>query len=275
LRLLPLAGFGFLIIFYLMLCQLGVIAHAWDPFFSPGTDQVLHSSLSRAMPIPDTVLGAATYACEILLLMLGPEDRWRSRPWVTLFSGLTSMGLVSASALLLVLQPVVVHAWCAWCLLLLGVALLLLQRSLAEFVVCFQSRVLGRWVFPASRDPAGAYPWTQGTHCDWTLCVSFVLGAITLALPDLFDIEGMARVSVTVAGASTLVVSMIAMADAVTFLRKMNAVAGLILVSWFLGNPHETARWLAAGLGTVLLGLNLSGENSGAAPLRTLRPPAP
>jgi uncharacterized membrane protein len=258
-----------------MLCQLGVIAHAWDPFFSPGTDQVLHSPLSQALPIPDTMLGTATYACEILLLMLGPEDRWRSRPWLTLFSGLTSLGLVAASALLLVLQPVVVHAWCAWCLLLLGVALLLLQRSLAEFVVCFQSQILGRWVFPVSTDPADKYPWTQGTHCDWTLLVSFVLGVITLALPDLFDIEGMARVSVTVAGASTLVVSMIAMADAMTFFRKLNAVAGFILIAWFLGNSHETARWLAAVLGIGLIGLNFSVENVGASPLRTLNPPAP
>ena len=52
---------GFTIALYLSLCQLGLFADVWEPFFRDGTRIILHSSIARLLPVPDASLGAAAY----------------------------------------------------------------------------------------------------------------------------------------------------------------------------------------------------------------------
>lgn len=114
--LLILAIAGFLIALYLGLYQLHVFSNVWEPFFGNGTNSVVDSSFSRSLPIPDGLIGAFGYFCDIVLVSVGDDVRWKTKPWVViLYSILVGvMGLVSI--LLIILQPVVLHTWCTLCL---------------------------------------------------------------------------------------------------------------------------------------------------------------
>lgn len=114
--LLILAAIGFFIALYLGLYQLHVFQNVWEPFFGNGTDAVVKSSFSRSLPVPDGLLGALGYLCDIILVCIGDSVRWKTKPWaVILYSILVCiMGLVSI--LLIILQPVVLHTWCTLCL---------------------------------------------------------------------------------------------------------------------------------------------------------------
>lgn len=114
--LLILAIAGFLIALYLGLYQLHVFQNVWEPFFGNGTDAVVKSSFSRSLPIPDGLIGAFGYFCDIILVSIGDKARWKTKPWaVLLYSVLVAiMGFVSI--LLIIAQPVFLHTWCTLCL---------------------------------------------------------------------------------------------------------------------------------------------------------------
>ena len=96
-RLIILAFVGFCIAFYLTLYQLGVFLHLMEP-------------------LPDAALGALAYLTEILLSLIGGEDRWRTAPWTVLALGFVIVCGAVVSVVLVVVQPVVAGAWCALCL---------------------------------------------------------------------------------------------------------------------------------------------------------------
>jgi hypothetical protein len=73
-----LMGFG--IAAYLALYQLGVIPTVWEPFFGDGSERILHSSLSRVLPVPDAALGAGEYLLEAVSGAMGGRTRWRTMP---------------------------------------------------------------------------------------------------------------------------------------------------------------------------------------------------
>lgn len=114
--LLILAILGFLIALYLGLYQLHVFATVWEPFFGNGTNAVVKSSFSRSLPVPDGLIGAFGYLCDIILVSIGDNARWKTKPWaVILYSILVAM-MALVSILLIILQPVVLHTWCTLCL---------------------------------------------------------------------------------------------------------------------------------------------------------------
>ena len=114
--LLTMAIAGFLIALYLGLYQLHVFSTVWEPFFGNGTNAVVKSSFSRSLPIPDGLVGAFGYLCDIILVSIGDSARWKTKPWaVILYSILIAMmGLVSI--LLIIAQPVFLHTFCTLCL---------------------------------------------------------------------------------------------------------------------------------------------------------------
>lgn len=132
--LLVLAIVGFFIALYLGLYELNVFPNVWEPFFGNGTKEVLHSSFSRSLPIPDGLLGAFGYLCDIILVSIGTESRWKSKPWaVILYSLLVwMMGLVSI--FLLILQAFIVHAWCTLCLASAALSLSMVWPVSLEFL---------------------------------------------------------------------------------------------------------------------------------------------
>lgn len=134
-----LAIFGAGLATYLSLDQWGVINSVWDPFFgTPSALAVLHSLIDKLSPIPDATLGAASYYLEILLDVLGSEQRWRRQPWIPLFVGSVFVGMAAISTLLIISQGVLVHQWCTLCLASAFTSLVILALGVDEAVASLQ-----------------------------------------------------------------------------------------------------------------------------------------
>ena len=78
-----LAGVGFAIAMYLALYQWGVFATVWEPFFGDGSERILHSSVSRLLPVPDAFLGALGYLLDIVTGAIGGPGRWRRKMYLS------------------------------------------------------------------------------------------------------------------------------------------------------------------------------------------------
>ncbi len=129
---------GLCIATYLTLYQVGVLANAWDPFFRSGSREVLTSAFSRSLPIPDASLGALAYLTEVVLSFIGGRDRWRAVPWTTIALGfVVGFGSV-VSILLMIVQPVVVGAWCTLCLASAFISLTLVGPGMEELLATLQ-----------------------------------------------------------------------------------------------------------------------------------------
>lgn len=116
--------FGFGIATYLALYQWGVLGDVWEPFFGEGSVVVLGSSISRFLPFPDAALGALGYLMDAVTGVVGGRERWRTMPWLVVVFGLAVGPLGAVSVLLVILQPVVLDAWCTLCLAPAAVSLL-------------------------------------------------------------------------------------------------------------------------------------------------------
>jgi uncharacterized membrane protein len=130
LPIIALGFFGFLIARYLTAYQLGQIGAIWEPFFSGGagkngTEFIITSDVSRAWPIPDAGLGAASYMIEALMGAMGTAKRWRTMPWMVTFFFILVVPLGGVSIFFIIIQPIVIGTYCTLCLMA-GVAMLLM-----------------------------------------------------------------------------------------------------------------------------------------------------
>ncbi len=126
-----LAIVGALISIVLALFQLGLIGDVWDPIFGAGSRAVLTSAVSRALPVPDAVIGTAGYLVDAalgvaLLLRLG-----RPSMVATLLAIVASVGGVVGIALA-VAQPLIAGAGCTLCLCSTAVSVALGVGALTE-----------------------------------------------------------------------------------------------------------------------------------------------
>jgi uncharacterized membrane protein len=134
---LALVGFG--IATYLSLYQLEFLATVWEPFFGNGSRRVLHSSVSQALhPIPDAALGACGYLLDAVSGAIGGRRRWRTMPWIVILFGLAVGPLGAVSILLVILQPVVVGAWCTLCLASAVISVLMIGPAMDESLASLQ-----------------------------------------------------------------------------------------------------------------------------------------
>lgn len=133
-----LALVGYFLSRHLASYQLGHIAHPWDPFFGEGTREVLDSEISEAWPVSDAGLGAASYMIEALSGSMGGVARWRTMPWLVLLFGILVIPVGIVSVVLVILQPVVVGAWCALCLITAAAMLLMVSPAMDEVIAMFQ-----------------------------------------------------------------------------------------------------------------------------------------
>src|SRR5918998_3800143 len=80
---LPLVGValvGFGIAIYLALYQWGIVPTVWEPFFGRGSEVVLHSFVSRVLPVPDGALGAFGYLLDAVTGVIGGGGRGGGQP---------------------------------------------------------------------------------------------------------------------------------------------------------------------------------------------------
>ncbi len=138
LPLVALALAGFTVATYLTLFQLGVLTNVWEPFFGEGSRTILHSAVSRILPLPDAALGALGYLLDATAGLVGGRQRWRTMPWIVVVFGVAVGPLGATSIVLVILQPVAFGAWCTLCLASAAVSVLMIGPALDEVLASLQ-----------------------------------------------------------------------------------------------------------------------------------------
>ena len=261
---------------YMTAYQLDALPAVWDPFFGGvpnngqnGTEEVITSDISEAWPVPDAGIGAVTYALEIIVGLIGAQNRWRTMPWLTLLFGLMIVPLGAVSIFFIIIQPILIGTYCTMCLILAAAMLIQIPYSVDEIVATCQ--------FLLRRKRAGQ-PWlrvfftgdtdegetshkgddfeqspgvlikdmvTGGMHITWSLGAMAVISIWLMMSPLAIELnDGMLSVNHMV-GALALTVTVTATATVTRAFRFLNIILGLVLlaapfffeVSWItLGN---------------------------------------
>lgn len=126
---------------YLAAFQLGYLETVWEPFFGDGSRRVLESRVSEIVspgPVPDAALGAVGYATDAVTGAVGGRERWRRRPWIVVVFGVAVGPLGAVSIALVVIQPVIVNAWCTLCLVSAVISLVMIGPALDEVLASLQ-----------------------------------------------------------------------------------------------------------------------------------------
>jgi uncharacterized membrane protein len=129
---------GFLIALYLGLYQLRVIATVWEPFFGNGSELVLNSFISKALPVPDALLGAFGYVLDVITGAIGGTDRWKTKPWIVILFGIAIGPLGLISVMLVIFQPVLVGGWCTLCIVTAIISVVMISPAMDELLASLQ-----------------------------------------------------------------------------------------------------------------------------------------
>ena len=121
---------GFVIAMYLGLYQLRVFDTVWEPFFGEGSKRVLNSELSRALPIPDGLLGSFGYLLDVVTGAIGGTSRWRTKPWIVILFGIAIGPLGLVSVLLVISQPILVNSWCTLCIITAVISVVMISPAM-------------------------------------------------------------------------------------------------------------------------------------------------
>jgi hypothetical protein len=235
---------------YLAAFQLGYIDTVWDPFFGNGTKDVLHSTISEAFPVSDAGLGALAYTFEFLSTIQGGSRRWRTAPWMVIIFGILVIPVSLTSAILIILQPLVVGHWCFWCLVTAGLMLTGIPFAIDEVALTIQylkRRKKPFWnVFfkggeckeaaEDDRSPPFDAPlsvvWKAslwGMTVPWNLALSIPVGLALMIIPKMSGIEGKLLDLNLILGAFGIMVAVISFAEHARFFRWVNVFFGAIL----------------------------------------------
>jgi uncharacterized membrane protein len=267
----------------LALYELGIIHSVWDPIFGAGTARVLDSTVSRAFPVPDAALGACAYLAEAVLAAIGGSRRWRDRPWPVLAFVLLTVPLGITSIALVIMQPVVIHAWCTLCLAAAAIMLLIASLSVDEVVAAVQGIVqAARGGEPilgalfrgsARREDEAAAPGPraaddtgraarpiEGFSVPWSLAACLAIGIWLLVSPAVLGTRGVASAADCVSGALVSAFALLACAEVARPVRFLCTLCGLwvmILAPWSLTYTAPLTRpdELVCGAAIVLLSL--------------------
>ncbi len=248
---------------YLAVCQIVYHGHAWDPFFGDGTLRVLTSEVSRAFPVSDAALGAAAYLLEAIFCMWGDGHRWRSKPWLALSFGLVVLPLSVVSVVLMILQPVVVHAWCSLCLAQTAGMLLMVPLALDEVVASIQFLMHAYQRNPSlallwhlfrhgevgedrqdASNAASAFPSSlrtlfAGFTPTWSLAACLALGLGCMITPAVLHVDRDVSAGMYVTGALVIGVSTLAMAEVARILRFVLMLGGFWLLVFGPWTVHD------------------------------------
>lgn len=275
-----LAFVGFFLSRQMSAYQLGYTQVLWEPFFTPGTRAVLTSDVSHAFPISDAGFGAVAYMIEALMGFMGDKQRWRTMPWMVTFFGILVVPLGIVSVGLIILQPVVVGAWCTPCLIAALAMLTMIALTLDEVVAMGLFLMLARregqslwhtfWLGGTLRDTGSeAVPvrpdvistgaMFRGVALPWNLVASVALGLWLMASPGIFDTADGVAHSDQIIGALVITAAIMALSDVGRFVRFVNVLFG----AWFIAAPRllgggtTAAVWNDVAIGIALILLSL------------------
>lgn len=272
-----LALLGFFLSRYLAAHQLGYISHAWDPFFGDGSDLVTGSALSRSFPISDAGFGAVAYILEVLIGFMGSRARWRTAPFIVISFVLLVIPLGATSILLVIMQPVVVGAWCGFCLINAAALLISVPLAVHESIAVGQFLMLaykqkknfwqtfwlgGNVLGYKGKDPdrkrwslrqrwAASY---QGISLPWLIILQAIIGVWLMARPDILPFNIESADSDYWIGALIVTVAAIATAEVTRTIRFVNVIAGVVvLILTLLFSSGSTAVLISGIVSAVLL----------------------
>jgi nucleoside-diphosphate-sugar epimerase/uncharacterized membrane protein len=253
----PIVALAFVGLFlsrYMAAFQLGHIESAWDPFFGDGTERIITSDVSEAWPLADAGLGATVYVMEIVTGLIGGKRRWRTMPWVVLLFGILIVPLGAVSIFFIIIQPIVIGAWCTLCLIAAAAMLLQIPYSFDEILATLQflkdRREKGKslwhvlWHGDTIEGGRADYsdnfevPFTAllreifqtGVRFTWTMAVSTIIGVGLMFTRVLFGTTGTAVASDHIVGALVVTFSIMALSEVGRPLRFVNAGFGAWLV---------------------------------------------
>lgn len=129
---------GFFIAGYLSLYQYGVIGDVWEPFFGNGSRRILDSQVSEIFPIKDAALGAIGYLLDVVTGAAYGQARWRTHPWIVIVFGFAVGPLGAGSILLVILQPVLLSAFCTLCLVTAVISVVMIGPAMDEVLASLQ-----------------------------------------------------------------------------------------------------------------------------------------
>lgn len=238
---------------YMAAYQLGYISHIWDPFFPEGTLDVITSDVSRAFPVSDAGLGALCYTIETLLGWQGGKCRFATMPWVVFSFAFLVIPVGAVSIFLIILQPIVVGAWCSWCLATALCMLIMIVFTAGEFAALLQflleSKQKGQSLWrlfwkggTASNIEVYARLKRRGLRgitIPWNLVISALLGLALMMMPGLLGIKGeKLAISDYIEGPIVLAISVISMAEVFRTLRYclIGFGAWLIVAPWIISS---------------------------------------
>jgi hypothetical protein len=138
---LPIVGMavvGFVIAGYLALYQVRVIPGVWEPFFGAGSEIILNSWVSHALPVSDAALGAFGYLLDAVAGAVGGRGRWRTMPWMVILFGIAVGPLGAVSIVLVILQPVLFDSWCTLCLVTAVISVVMIGPAMDEVLASLQ-----------------------------------------------------------------------------------------------------------------------------------------
>lgn len=248
-----LALLGFFISRYLAAHQLGYIRHAWDPFFGNGTDRVTSSIVSRSFPISDAGFGAVAYIMEVLTGFMGNRARWRTAPYIAVMFAVLVLPLGVTSIVLVVMQPIVVNAWCGLCLI--SAAALLTSVPLAvheavavgQFLVEAKAQNKNFWqvfwmggsiIGAGTEDPnrtnySFGQRWiasVQGVTIPWFIAAQLAIGIWLMIRPDILPFTEATANCDHLLGAMVVTFAMVASAEVTRIAHFINILLGVLLI---------------------------------------------
>jgi uncharacterized membrane protein len=99
--------------------------------------------MDRWLHVPDAALGAWGYLSELVLGLVGSTRRWQYRPWMVILFGIDVIPLGGVSAVLVLIQGLVIGTWCTLCLVTATISLLLVVLAYDEVwaSLCYLGRV--------------------------------------------------------------------------------------------------------------------------------------
>ncbi|WP_153557498.1 vitamin K epoxide reductase family protein [Roseimaritima sediminicola] len=152
---------------HLSLYQWGFIDGVWDPVFGNQSSQVVTSDTAKRMfaiiGIHDAALGTLAYLGDAILGFAGSTRRWQYRPWLVILFGIDVIPLGIVSVILVILQGMVVGAWCFLCLITAVISLILVYWAWDEVRVSLTFLWL---VWKQNRSPALLWKAFWGTPTD-------------------------------------------------------------------------------------------------------------
>ncbi|KAA5541764.1 vitamin K epoxide reductase family protein [Roseiconus nitratireducens] len=284
---------GFLVSRYLAMFQLGYIDYVWDPLFgfTQGTEKVLNSDMSHLWPISDGGLGVISYTFEFLMGYMGSPSRWRTMPWMVCFFGILVIPLGLTHIVLVISQPVIVHRWCAFCLLAALVMLPMIPLEVDEVVAMIQhvrqakargdrGGSLWKIFWKGGRadgctmderspemislpDQPGAVLKASiwGMSFPWTLITTSALGLLLMCLPTWFsiDIKTHAADIGHLGGALIVTVSVICMGEVIRTGRFLNLLlaAAVAVGPWMVAEATTGYAALCSVIAVAVAALSL------------------